>query len=80
MRIKASVIAAAIEEFAPGHIQEKWDNSGFTIGGPDKYVASALLSLDCTPAVIEEAISKGVDMIITHHPLIFSPLKRIAGG
>ena len=80
MRIKASVIAAAIEEFAPGHIQEKWDNSGFTIGGPDKDVTSALLSLDCTPAVIEEAISKGVDMIITHHPLIFSPLKRIAGG
>lgn len=80
MKIKASLIAAAIEEFAPGCLQESWDNSGFTIGGPDKDVSSVLLSLDCTPAVIEEAISKGVDMIITHHPLIFSPLKRVAGG
>ena len=80
MKIKASSVAAVIEEFAPGNIQESWDNSGFTIGGPNKEVCSALLALDCTPDLIKEAAEKGVDMIITHHPLIFSPLKRVAGG
>ena len=79
MKIKASIVANAIEEFAPGHIQESWDNSGFTIGGPNKEVSFALLALDCTPALIEEAVIRGADMIITHHPLIFTPLKKIVG-
>lgn len=79
MKIKALSVAAVIEEFAPGILQESWDNSGFSIGGPGKEVSSALLALDCTPSVIKEAIESGADMIITHHPLIFSPLKRVAG-
>ena len=79
MKIKASVVAAAIEGFAPTNIQESWDNSGFTIGGPEKEVSSVLLALDCTPSVLDEAIERGADMIVTHHPLIFSPLKRIIG-
>ncbi len=80
MKIKASSVAAVIEEFAPGILQESWDNSGFSIGGPGKEVSSALLALDCIPSVIKEAIESGADMIITHHPLIFSPLKRVAEG
>jgi dinuclear metal center YbgI/SA1388 family protein len=78
--MKAGDIAAIIEELAPGHLQESWDNSGFTIGAPHKEVNSALLALDCTPEVLQEAVEKGIGMIITHHPLIFSPLKRIVGA
>jgi len=78
--MKAGEIAAIIEELAPGHLQESWDNSGFTVGGAGREVNSALLALDCTPEVLQEAVERGTGMIITHHPLIFSPLKRIAGS
>lgn len=78
--MRAGEIAAIIEELAPGHLQESWDNSGFTVGGPDREVHSALLALDCTPQVLQEAVDRGIGMIITHHPLIFSPLKRIVGA
>ena len=78
--MKAGEIVKVLEDFAPCSIQESWDNSGFIIGNEGAEVKSVLLALDCTPAVIEEAIESGADMIITHHPLIFSPLKRITGS
>lgn len=78
--MKAGEIVKVLEDFAPCSIQESWDNSGFIIGNEGAEVKSVLLALDCTPAVIEEAIESGTDMIITHHPLIFSPLKRITGS
>jgi len=78
--MKAGEIVKVLEDFAPCSIQESWDNSGFIIGNEGAEVKSVLLALDCTPAVIEEAIESGTDMIITHHPLIFSPLKKITGS
>ena len=66
-----------IEEFAPLGLQEKWDNSGLCIGSPSAPVSSVLLGLDCTPDLVDEAVSVGADMIVTHHPLIFSGLKGI---
>ncbi len=72
-------IASAIEESAPLDIQENWDNSGFSVGSPFREVKSAILSLDCTPEVVEEAIEGGADMIITHHPLIFKGIKQLTG-
>ena len=66
-----------IESFAPLSIQEKWDNSGLCIGSQDAEVTSVLLGLDCTPELVDEAIECGADMIVTHHPLIFSGLKKI---
>lgn len=78
--MKAGEIVKILEDFAPCSIQESWDNSGFIIGNEGIDVKSVLLALDCTPAVIEEAIETGADMIITHHPLIFSPLKKITGS
>lgn len=71
-------VTAAIEEFAPLSLQEKWDNSGLCIGSPDAQVTSVLLGLDCTPELVDEAVSVGADMIVTHHPLIFSGLKKIS--
>ncbi len=76
----AKEIVSLIEEVAPNSIQESWDNSGFSVGDPDREVSSVLLALDCTPEVIEEAISIGAQMIITHHPLIFKGVKKITNS
>ena len=76
--MKVKDIINIIEEFAPLGIQEKWDNSGLCIGSPEDEVASVLMGLDCTPELVDEAIECGADMIITHHPLIFSGLKKIS--
>ena len=70
-------IIQVIESFAPLSIQEKWDNSGLCIGSQDAEVTSVLIGLDCTPELVDEAIECGADMIVTHHPLIFSGLKKI---
>ena len=71
-------ITAVLESFAPLSIQEKWDNSGLCIGSPDQEVHGVLLGLDCTPALVDEAVSCGADLIVTHHPLIFGGIKQIA--
>lgn len=78
--MKASVVAAAIEETAPLALQESWDNSGFCIGDGDSEVHSALVGFDCTPELIDEAVSVGADMVITHHPLIFGGIKKISAA
>ena len=78
MAYKVKDVAAVIEEFAPLSIQEKWDNSGLCVGSPDASVTSVLLGLDCTVELVDEAIACGADMIVTHHPLIFSGLKKIS--
>ncbi|MDO5487740.1 MAG: Nif3-like dinuclear metal center hexameric protein [Rikenellaceae bacterium] len=69
-------IAAAIESFAPLTLQESYDNSGLIVGRMDDEVSKALLAVDVTEEVIEEALAEGCDMIITHHPIIFHALKR----
>ena len=69
-------IAAAIESFAPLTLQESYDNSGLVVGRMDDEVNKALLAVDVTEEVIEEALAEGCDMIITHHPIIFHALKR----
>ena len=76
--MKASAVAAAIEETAPLSLQESWDNSGFCIGDGNSEVHSALVGFDCTPELIEEAVAVGADMVITHHPLIFGGIKKIS--
>jgi dinuclear metal center protein, YbgI/SA1388 family len=76
MRVKD--IASAIEDFAPLAIQEDWDNSGLCIGSPEQEVHGVLLGFDCTPDLIDEAVSCGADMVVTHHPLIFNGLKKIS--
>lgn len=76
--MKASEIASAIEELAPLSLQESWDNSGFCIGDGNSEVHKALVGFDCTPALIEEAVAVGADMVITHHPLIFGGIRKIS--
>ncbi len=78
MEYKVKDVTGVIEEFAPLAIQEGWDNSGLCIGSPEDRVSSVLLGLDCTPELVDEAVECGADMIVTHHPLIFSGLKKIS--
>ena len=76
--MKVKDIISVIEEFAPLSIQESWDNSGLCVGSPEDEVTSVLLGLDCTPALVDEAVACGADMIVTHHPLIFKGVKKIS--
>lgn len=77
MKIKEMI--RPLEEMAPTSLQETYDNSGLLIGSPDDDIHGVLISLDLTEIVIEEAIKKNCNLIITHHPIIFSGLKRING-
>lgn len=77
--MKVADITAVLEQFAPLRIQESWDNSGLIIGSPEDDLHGVLVGFDCTPALILEAVEKGCDMVVTHHPLIFKGIKRIDG-
>lgn len=74
--MKISEITAVIEQFAPLSWQESYDNSGLIVGRPDDEVHRALLAVDVTEAVLDEAEREGCDLVITHHPIIFHALKR----
>ena len=67
----------ALERFAPLPLQEDFDNAGLQVGLTEAEVSGALLCLDVTEAVVDEAIEQGCNLIVAHHPLIFRPLKRI---
>ena len=66
-----------IDHAAPFETQMDSDNSGFLIGSASQYVDSILFALDVTPAVIDEAVSHGVQLIVTHHPLMFAPVRTL---
>lgn len=69
-----------LESLAPLDYQESYDNSGLLVGRPDQEVNQALISLDCTEEVVDEAIALGCDIIISHHPIVFKGLKRFNGS
>jgi len=77
MNVKS--ICELIEEVAPLALQESYDNAGLLVGDSQIEVSSALVCIDITELVIEEAIQKKCNLIISHHPLIFSGLKRLTG-
>ena len=68
---KVIEIAKKIEEKAPKWLKESYDNVGLMVGSEEKKVQKVLFSLDCTLDVIEEAVEKKADLIVTHHPLLF---------
>lgn len=69
-----------LEELAPPSLQESYDNSGLLVGNRGTEITSALISLDCTEEVVQEAIDKGCNLIISHHPIVFGGLKRFTGS
>ncbi len=67
-----------LDEIAPFSAQEKWDNSGLLVGDPCRCVGSVQVTLDITLEAVEAACKNGCDLIIAHHPVIFSPLKSLS--
>lgn len=77
--MKIREILSFLEMKAPGFLQESYDNSGLLVGDPEAESTGVLVSLDCTEAVLDEALSLGVNTIVSHHPVVFSGLKRLTG-
>lgn len=75
--ITCKEILQIIDRKAPFRRAEEWDNVGLLIGDPDKKVERILFSLDVTQRVVQEAIEKKAGLIVSHHPVLFSPIKEI---
>ena len=75
MRLKE--VIAQLEQFCPPQFAVSWDNSGLQVGRYNQEIEKVCLAVDATTSVIEYAVQKGADLLITHHPLLFSGLKTI---
>lgn len=74
---KVSEIIGCITDIAPLKWQESWDNAGLLVGDANMLIDKTLVTLDVTEAVVDEAIDNGFHLVISHHPLIYRPLKHI---
>lgn len=77
--MKLREITDYLESIAPLNYQEDYDNAGLIVGHINDEVTSALVALDCTEQIVDEAIAKGCNLIITHHPIVFKGLKKFNG-
>ena len=73
-------IIARLEQYAPLAFQDGFDNSGLQVGDPSSGVGAALLCLDVTEAIVDEAIANKCELIVSHHPLLFHPLKHVTSA
>lgn len=72
-------IIEALEQWAPPSLQESYDNSGLIVGNTNWESTGVLVALDCLESVVDEAIAKNINLIVAHHPIVFSGLKRFNG-
>jgi dinuclear metal center YbgI/SA1388 family protein len=77
--MKIKEVTRFLEEYAPLDYQESYDNCGLLTGNSEDEVKGILTTLDCTEDVVNEAIENSINLIIAHHPIIFSGLKKITG-
>lgn len=77
MPVECSKIFRLVEELAPLHLAESWDNCGLQVGDPASTAGKVLLALDVDMNVAEEAAGTGAGLIISHHPLLFQPFKSL---
>lgn len=77
--MKIKELTQILEQIAPLAYQESYDNCGLLTGDPNSEVTKILITLDCTEAVMDEAIANGCNVVVAHHPIIFSGLKKITG-
>lgn len=75
--MKCYDIIRRLEELSPPEYAAKWDNVGLLVGRKEKDVSTIYIALDATDDVIQKAIECEADMLLTHHPMIFSPLKNV---
>lgn len=79
MNTTIAELASFLENIAPLELQESYDNCGLLLGSFEEEIKGVVICLDCTEEVIDEAIRLGCNLVISHHPAIFSGLKRITG-
>ncbi len=77
--MKLQQLTNFLDRYAPPAYQEDFDNSGLLVGEPDMELKGVLVTLDCTEAIVEEAIHRGANAIVAHHPIIFGSLKSLTG-
>ena len=75
--MKAYELIEWLNEHHPQKFAEDWDNVGLLVGDDQKEISHVFLALDLTEPVLDEAVASGADMILTHHPMIFSGIKKI---
>lgn len=75
--MKAYELIEWLNEHHPQKFAEDWDNVGLLVGDDQKEISHVFLALDLTEPVLDEAVAAGADMILTHHPMIFSGIKKI---
>lgn len=75
--MRCSDLINELENFAPMYLAESWDNPGLIVGDTDSDIKRILVALDATDEVVDEAIAIGADLIITHHPMLFTSIKKI---
>jgi dinuclear metal center YbgI/SA1388 family protein len=80
MSVSLDTVIAIIEKLIPPGLAESWDNVGLQIGDPRWGVKKIRVALDPGPDVVETSCRDGIDLLLTHHPLIFKPLKKIDLG
>lgn len=78
--MKVSELVSYLNTLAPYSYQESYDNSGLLVGHPDAEITGVVVALDCMESVLDEAITHGANVVVTHHPIIFRGLKRITGA
>lgn len=78
-KMKIKEITDYLESIAPLNLQEEYDNAGLLVGNSDLDCKGALISLDVTEAIIQEAVKKNCNLVIAHHPVIFKGIKKING-
>lgn len=75
--IQVKQVLQCMEQAAPYELAESWDNIGLLVGDPEAPVEGVLCALDITEAVIEEAAERGCNLIVAHHPVIFTSISRV---
>ena len=77
MSVKCRELITTLEQLAPNHLAEDWDNIGLLVGSPEQTIHKIIVTLDVDQAVVSHAIAIGADMIVSHHPVIFKGITTI---
>ena len=76
--MKLREVIDALERLAPLRLQDEWDNSGLQVGFPETRISGILVCLDVAEDIVEEAVAAGCNLIVSHHPLLFKPLRQVS--
>lgn len=78
--MKLYQLTEEIERYCPPELAYDWDNSGLLLGDKNQEIKTVCVCLDIKPETVKQAAACGADVIVSHHPLLFKPIKRIVGG